>query len=187
MRKAWLIVALVVVGIALGSVGVALAQDTSAPQLAPPLEGQNLCRIVGKVTGIGESSITVEGVKVKRVVEDGSFRVDRIKGTFTVMVTDETQYRLPPEREPSLEGVYEGDRVVIVAEEDGELIAQRVIVVPQGLRVKPVRHALLLWHPDKDAIAVAIPSQGIVIIAEPIKVLPFRGMPFQGPFSPGAE
>jgi len=94
VSKAWIVVALMVtLGITLGGVGTALAMDDPSAELAPPLEGQSRCWIVGKVTAVGENSITVEGVKVTRVVEDGSVSFERIKGTFTVMVNDDTRYR----------------------------------------------------------------------------------------------
>ena len=60
MSKAWIVVALVVtLGITLGGVGTALAMGDSAPELAPPIERQSMCWIVGEVTAVGENSITV--------------------------------------------------------------------------------------------------------------------------------
>ena len=223
MRKAWIIVVLVVtLGITLGGVGTVLAMDDPAPELAPPLEGQSPCWIVGKVTAVGDNSITVEGVKVTKVVEDGSVSFERIKGTFTVMVTDETKYRfehqnrfenqdrfenqnrfgnqfgsanenrfenqhrfenqywLPGDREPSLEGVLEGDRVLIAAREleGGSLLAKRVVVIPEGMRVICLRNALLAMDREREMMALAIPQKQIVIIAKLMKILPFSQLPF---------
>lgn len=304
MRKAWIIVALVVtLGITLGGVGTALAIGDPAPAPAPPLEGQSLCWIVGEVTAGGENSITVEGVKVKKVVEDGSVSFERIEGTFTVMVNDETQYRfgnqtrfgnqngfanqnrfenqywmsedrepslagilegdrvwiaaqelengsllakrvvvtpagvpphnlclirgtvinqpaeegridvegkilrrptplptstaepteqvftvmvdentkyrVPDDREPSLAGILNGDRVWIAAQElEGNLLAKRVVVTPEGVRVIRLRHALLVMNREREMMALAIPQMRIVIIAKPIKIVPFRELPF---------
>jgi len=231
MRKVWIIVALVVtLGITLGGVGTALAIGDPAPAPAPPLEGQSLCWIVGEVTAGGENSITVEGVKVKKVVEDGSVSFERIEGTFTVMVNDETQYRfgnqtrfgnqngfanqnqfgnqygfanqnrfenqygfanqnrfentkyrVPDDREPSLEGVLNGDRVAIAAQEleNGSLLAKRVVVTPGDVRVIRLRNALLVMNREREMMALAIPQMRIVIIAKPLKIVPLSELPFE--------
>jgi len=238
VSKAWIVVALVVtLGITLGGVGTALAMSDSAPELAPPLEGQSLCWIAGEVTAVGENSITVEGVKVKRVVEDGSASFERIKGTFTVMVNDDTQYccqdkncfenqnRLECQNRfenksgfgdqngfgnhygfwnqnrfknqnrfenqylvsadggLSLEDIHEGDRVSVVAEEleDGSLLAKRVVVMPEGVKVMRLRHALLIMDCEREMMALAIPKMQFAILAKPIKIVPFSELPFELP------
>ena len=69
MSKAWIVVALVVtLGIILGGVGTALAMSDSAPELAPPLEGQSLCWIVGKVTAVGEIDVLAKSRTAGRVI-----------------------------------------------------------------------------------------------------------------------
>jgi hypothetical protein len=232
VSKAWIVVALVVtLGITLGGVGTALAMSDSAPELAPPLEGQSLCWIAGEVTAVGENSITVEGVKVKRVVEDGSASFERIKGTFTVTVNDDTQYccqdkncfenqnRLEYQNRfenksgfgnqnsfgnhygswnqnrfenqylvsadggLSLEDIHEGDRVSVVAEEleDGSLLAKRVVVIPEGVKVMRLRHALLIMDREREMMALAIPRMQFAILAKPIKIVPFSELPFELP------
>ena len=159
---------------------------------------------------------------MKKVVEDGSVSFERIEGTFTVMVNDETQYRfgnqtrfgnqngfanqnqfgnqygfanqnrfenqygfanqywMSDDREPSLEGILEGDRVWIAAQEleNGSLLAKRVVVTPGEVRVIRLRHALLVMNREREMMALAIPQMRIVIIAKPIKIVPFRELPF---------
>ena len=232
MSKAWILVALVVtLGITLGGVGTALAMSDSAPELAPPLEGQSLCWIAGKVTAVGENSITIEGVKVNRVVEDGSASFERIKGTFTVTVNDDTRYRFGNQNRfenqyslenksglgnqngfgnhygfwnqnrieyqnrfenqylvsadggLSLEDIHEGDRVSVVAEEleDGSLLAKRVVVVPEGVKVLRLRHALLIMDREREMMALAIPKMQFAILAKPLKIVPFSELPFELP------
>ena len=238
MSKAWIVVALVVtLGITLGGVGTALAMSDSAPELAPPLEGQSLCWIAGEVTAVGENSITVDGVKVTRVVEDGSASFERIKGTFTVTVNDDTryccqgencfqnqnrieyqnrfenksgfgnqnssgnhygfwnqnrienqnrlenQYLVSADGGLSLEDIHEGDRVSVVAEEleDGSLFAKRVVVVPEGVKVLRLRHALLIMDREREMMALAIPRMQFAILAKPIKIVPFGELPFELP------
>ena len=232
MSKAWIVVALVLtLGITLGGVGTALAMGDSAPELASSLEGQSLCRIAGEVTAVGENSITVEGVKVKRVVEDGSASFERTEGTFTVMVNDDTQYccqdknclenqnrlecqnrfenqyglgkqyglglqnRLENQNRfenqylvsadggLSLEDIHEGDRVSVVAEEleDGSLLAKRVVVIPEGVKVMRLRHALLIMDREREMMALAIPKMQFAILAKPIKIVPFSELPFELP------
>lgn len=170
MRKAWMVVALVVaLGLVLGSVGSVVAAEPPVPRL---VKHQNLCLVLGKVTAVGENSITVEGVKVKRAVVDDTPRRERSEGIFTVTVTDETKFQVPLDRESG--AVLEEDRVAIVAEEDGGLIARRVIVAPQHLKIRRLRNALLITDPEGHAGALVVPQKHIVIVARELKVLPFR-------------
>lgn len=172
MRKAWMIVALVVaLGLVLGSVGSVVAAKTPAPRL---VKHQNLCLVFGKVTALDADSFTVEGVKVKRTVVDDTRRREKSEGIFTVTVTDETKFRVPMDRESG--AVLEGDRVAIVAEEDGGLVARRVIVVPQDLKIRRPRHALLITDPEAHARALVVPGEHIVIVARELKVLLFRAL-----------
>lgn len=97
---------------------------------------------------------------------------------FTVMVDENTKYRVPDDREPSLEGVLNGDRVSIVAQKlEGSLLAKRVVVIPESLEIMRLRHALLIMNREREMMALVIPQRQIVIIAKPIKIVPFGELP----------
>ena len=42
----------------------------------------------------------------------------------------------------------------------------------------PLRRALLIMDPEQEIMALVIPQRQIVIIAKPIKIVPFRELPF---------
>jgi len=83
----------------------------------------------------------------------------------------------------SLEDIHEGDRVSVVAEEleDGSLLAKRVVVIPEGVKVMRLRHALLIMDREREMMALAIPKMQFAILAKPIKIVPFSELPFELP------
>lgn len=184
MRKAWIVVALVVtLGLVFGGAGVALAaKPTPSPTKAPELLPHNLCLILGKVINqpAEEGFIVVEGKMLKRPMLSAILTPKPTGQAFTVMVDENTKYRVPKDREPSIEGILEGDRVGIAAKEleDGSLLAKRVVVIPESLQIRPLRHALLIMDRERQIMALVVPQLRIVIIAEPIKIAPFAALPF---------
>ncbi|MBE9501554.1 MAG: hypothetical protein KAX23_03955 [Dehalococcoidia bacterium] len=192
MRKAWIIVALVVtLGLVVGGAGVAIAEEPNeepinAPRLLQPVEPEvlphNLCLIRGTVINqpVEEGLIVVEGKMLRRPTPANASDLSPTGRVFTVMVDENTKYRVPDDREPSLAGILEGDRVWIAAQEleDGSLLAKRVVVAPGEVRVIRLRHALLVMNREREMMALAIPQMRIVIIAKPIKIVPFRELPF---------
>ena len=191
MGKAWIIVALVAtLGLVVGGAGVAIAEEPNeepinAPRLLQPVEPEvlphNLCLIRGTVINqpAEEGLIVVEGKILRRPTPLSTPDLEPIEQVFTVMVDENTKYRVPDDREPSLEGVLNGDRVAIAAQElEGSLLAKRVVVTPGEVRVIRLRHALLVMNREREMMALAIPQMRIVIIAKPIKIVPFRELPF---------
>jgi len=73
--------------------------------------------------------------------------------------------------------------VSVVAEEleDGSLLAKWVVVMPEGVKVMRLRHALLIMDREREMMALAIPKMQFTILAKPIKIVPFSELPFELP------
>jgi hypothetical protein len=147
-HKIWLIAGLVALAAALAAVGIAAAAGEVEVPLVPNLQLRQ-----GHVLEIGTDSFVVE----------------TRRGDLTVLVDDNTRFRIPGVAEPGLDDLAVGDHVGFAGRlaGDGELLARLIVRLPRPRDLAHVRGELTaksgdsfeLARPDQVVITVLVSDQ----------------------------